>query len=257
MHNQIVDELYNQIKDLKTEKEFSEEINKRKKEYDGLFDEETIALLIVDELGRNKQNVAEISNLKPGEETTVFGKVTNISNSRTFSRKNGSSGRVVNLELTDNTGTCGLALWDKDVELVKNETIKVGTNVKVINGYVKEGFNGIELNVGRWGLLELEPDGMTKIKNEKLPDTKKFQGKLIDIEPTRAFFRDSGEFGFVANIKIKNEKETYSLSVWGEKVKEIQAFKKGDLLEIKNVDIKQKNGSKELHLNGKGIIKKL
>ena len=257
MHNKAVDELYNQIKDLKSKEEFHSEIKKRKKECDDLFDEEILALLIVDELGRNKTNVSDISALKEGDETTVFGKVTNVFNSRTFNRKNGSCGKVANLELTDNTGKCGLALWDRDVELVKNKTIKVGTNLKVINGYVKNGFSGIEINVGRWSLLELEPDGMQKIDSKNLSFIEEIQGELIDIQPTKAFFKDDGEFGFVSNIKLKNKENTHLISVWGKKVKEIQKFKKGDKIKIENVDIKEKNGSKELHLNGKGKIKKI
>ena len=30
-------------------------------------------------------------------------------------------------------------------------------------------------------------------------------GKLIKIEPTKAFFKDNGEFGFVTNIDIKTD----------------------------------------------------
>ena len=54
------EQLYNQIKDIKTEKEFKKEIAELQKEYDGLFDEDIAALLIVDELGRNKENILKI-----------------------------------------------------------------------------------------------------------------------------------------------------------------------------------------------------
>ena len=54
------DQLYEDVKDLITKKKFETEIQERKKEYDNLLDENTIALLIVDERGRNKQNISEI-----------------------------------------------------------------------------------------------------------------------------------------------------------------------------------------------------
>ena len=148
-------------------------------------------MLIVDELGRNKENTLKIKDLKPGIDSTIFGNVTKINQSRNFNRKNGSTGRVVNLELTDETGSCGLALWDKDVQLVKNKTIKRGTNIKIINGYVKEGFNGIEINVGRWSSIEIEPANGPKTEINVLPISNTVKGKLIEIEPTRAFFRDN------------------------------------------------------------------
>lgn len=252
------DQLYELIKDLKTKNEFEEEIKKRQKEYDDLLDENTIALLIADELGRNKQTINKITDLKPGIECTVFGKVTDISESRNFKRKNGSSGTVINLELTDDTGTCNLVLWNKDVELIKNKTIQKDTNVKVINGYVKNGFNGgLEINVGKWGLLETEPEDMPVLNKERPADRKEVKGTLIEIEPTRAFFKDNGEFGFVTNIKIKDKNSVKQLTVWGEKVKEIQSFNQGDSIEIDNIDMRQKNGKTEIYVNGRSTIKKL
>ena len=251
------DQLYKSIKDLKTKNEFEEEINKIKQEYDDLFDDDTAALLIVDELGRNKQNLSKIDELESGMECTVFGKITSINQSRTFNRKNGSTGQVINLELTDDTGKCGLALWDKDVELVKNKTIQIGTNVKVVNGYVKDGYNGIEINSGRWGLIEIEPDNINGLKSDQKLDPEKIEGKLIAIEPTHAFFRDNGEFGFVTKITLETIDGEKQITVWGEKVKEIQKLKPGNIIQIENYNLKQSNSAKEVHINSKSIIKKL
>ena len=134
-------ELYELIKDLKTKREFEEEINDRFKKCDGLFDEDTIALFIVDELGKNKHTVSKIADLKPDSEYTVVGKIINIYDSKTFKRKNGTSGKVINLDISDDTGTCRLVLWNKDVDQVKNKDIKKGTTVKIINGYTKNGYS--------------------------------------------------------------------------------------------------------------------
>lgn len=248
-------QLYESIKDLKTKREFEEEVKKIKQEYDDLLDEDTVALLIVDELGRNKQSITNINELEPGSESTILGKITYITQSRTFNRKNGTKGKVVNLEISDETGKCGLALWDKDVELVKNNKIQVGTNIKVINGYVKDGFKGIEINVGRWGLIEIEPGQKPKITKEKSKDI--IKGKLLEIQPTRAFFKDDGEFGFVTNIKLENNDGIKQITLWGEKVKDIQKLKKGDTIEINNMNIRESNGKEEFHLNSKGVIKKI
>jgi len=250
------DQLYESIKDLKTKNDFEKQIKKIRKEYDELLDEDTAALLVVDEMGRNKQNICKISNLKPDTDCTVFGKITKISESRNFKRKNGSSGMVSNLDLTDETGTCRLVLWNKDVELLKNKTIKKGTNVKIVNGYVKDGFNCLEVNVGRWGLIEINPEQMPDITKEDT-NTTNIKGTLIEIEPTRTFFKDSGEIGFVTNIKIKEKNLVKNLTIWDEKVKEIRSFKKGDLLEINDIDIRNKNGKTEEHINGRSTIRRV
>ena len=251
------DQLYESIKDIKTKNEFEEDIKKIKQEYDELFDDDTAALLILDELGRNKQNLSKINELESGMECTVLGKITSITQSRTFNRKNGSTGKVINLELADDTGKCGLALWDKDVDLVKNKKIQIGTNVKVVNGYVKDGFNGIVINSGRWGLIEIESDNIQDVKSDQKLDPNKIKGKLLEIEPTHAFFRDNGEFGFVTNIKLETKDGEKKITVWGEKVKEIQKLKPGIIIEIKNFNLKKINGSEEVHLNSNCVIKKL
>jgi len=254
MHN-TKDQLYERIKDIQTKDDFEKEIAKRKEEYGDLIDEDSVALLLVDELGRNKQTVSNVADLEPGLECTVFGKVTTVGELHNFTKKNGSPGTVVNLEITDDTGFCRLVLWDKDVEMVKNKTIKKGTHVKLINGYTKDGFNGIEINAGRWSLLEIEPENMPPLKNKQTTNNI-LKGTLISIESTNAFFRDNGEIGFVTKIKIKDKDTVKHLTIWDEKVKEIQRFKKGMSIEITNIDKRQKNGNVELHVNGGSTIKK-
>ena len=253
-----IDSFYEEIKDLQTKKEFIKEIKKRQKESDFLFDEETSALLIVDELGRNQENICKINSLKPGVECTVHGCISKVKTQRSFNRKNGSNGRVANLELNDETGSCGLVLWDRDVDLVKNKTIQVGTNVKIINGYIKDGYTGIEVNIGRWGLIEVEPGDIPKVDGVKV-DLKNndFSGEIVEVMPTTAFFKDTGEFGFVAKIVVKNKDGRHLLTIWDEKVKEIQKYKVGDKISIDSIDLRKRNGESELHINGNSTIKKL
>jgi hypothetical protein len=143
--------------------------------------------------------------------------------------------------------------------IVKNKTIQKGTNVKIINGYVKEGYKNIELNVGRWSIIETEPENAPEnIINETIKEEENIiRGKLIEIEPTHAFFKDNGEFGFVTKIKIMENTVVKKISVWDEKVKEIQKYRIGTQIEITNLDTREKNGTKELHLNGRSNIKKL
>jgi replication factor A1 len=250
------DDLYELIKDLKTKKQFQDKINKIKQEYDDLLDEDAIALLIIDKLGRNKQSYCKITDMTVGLECSVIGKILDIRSPKKFNRKNGTIGRVINLEISDETGKCLLVLWDKDVDFVTNKLIKIGSNIKIINGYVKDGFNGKELNLGRWGFLEvLSEDAIELNKDKNQIDT--IIGKITEIEPTRAFFRDDGEYGFVTNIKLDIGFEKKLITVWGEKVKEIQKLKKGEKIEIKNFSYKIFNDREEIHLNSKGEINKI
>ena len=246
-----IDQLYEKISDIQTKKEFINDIKNIQKQYDDLLDEYIAGLIIVDKLGRNKDSITKIKDLEPGMECTIEGKITNIGETHVFNKKNGLTGQVINLDITDETDTCKLVLWHKDVELVKNKKITVGSTVKIINGYVKQNQNGKEINVGRWGIIEIQES------NKETSNNNGIKGEILEIKPSKAFFRDNGEFGFVTNIKIKTKNEIIKITLWDEKVKEIQKYKTGDKIQIENITFKQKNGVKELHLNGKSIIKKL
>ena len=33
-----------------------------------------------------------------------------------------------------------------------------------MNGYLKNGYNGLEVNIGRWSIIEIEPEDMPELK---------------------------------------------------------------------------------------------
>lgn len=250
-------ELYDLIADLKTKKDFQKEINIKYKKFDELLDKDTIAYLIVDELGRNNQSVTKIVNLTPDDDFTVIGKVLNISNLKTFKRRNGTPGKVINLEIADDTATCPLVLWNGDIDLIKNKKIQPGTILKIINGYTKRGYRGnIEINLGRWGLLEIESISTFSQQEKQKPVGEEINGILIHKEPTKAFFQNDGEFGFTTTIMIKEQNIKKEIILWNQCVKEIQLYKIGENIILKNVIKKWKNGKTEFHVSQKSSIEK-
>lgn len=250
-------ELYELISDLKTKKDFEKEIKSKAKQFEGLVDDDTVAFLLVDELGRNKICTVKITELEPEKDYTVVGKVVSISDSKTFKRKNGTAGKVINLEIADDTGTCHLVLWNDDIDQIRSKEIQIGTTLKIINGYTKKGhMGGLEINLGRWGLLEVEPVNVSSLKESSSDYHDELIGVLVRKEVTRAFFKDDGEFGFVTTIIINTDGQETFVTLWDRCVKDIQQFKPGDRITLKHVTIKQSNGKKEYHINGNGIIRK-
>jgi replication factor A1 len=144
-------ELYELVSDLLSKEEFDSKIEKEYEEYEGLLSEDAVAYLLVDELGRNVMETVSISDLKGGDSASLVVKVDDVGNPKEFKRKDGSTGQVVNISISDKTGKCRLTLWDKDVESVKEGKIKKGMKLRIINGYVKVSDFGMEINIGRWG----------------------------------------------------------------------------------------------------------
>jgi hypothetical protein len=246
------DELYNYIADLMPENQFLQEINHLYTTWDKLINKNLIALYLVDKHGRNKQPQTTIHHLQPNQEYTITGIITTIYPEHTFIRKNGYNGRVLNLGIKDSTGTCRAVLWNDDANLIKQHNITKGTTIKLINGYTKDGRNGIEIHLGKWGMLET-----INQKEEQEPiQTPDITGILVSREPTRSFFKDNGDFGFITKINLKTKSHNYSVILWNEKVKEIQQFNIGDTLKLEQYIIKNNNGTNEIHLNGSSIITK-
>ncbi len=253
-------ELYAMVSDCITWDGFEERIRSQYIQYGELFDEDTIALLIVDELGRNTQHALAISDLHPGLECSIIGTISSIEPLRTFIRKNGSNGRYVRLTIADETGSGILILWNEDTTLIESQVITEGAKVKIINGYTKKGYLGVEIHVGQWSVIELLANpGYCEKKTQRSinpnPEVD-ISGRIQSIEPTRVFFKDDGLYGFVTTIFIETSEGTKQLTVWDDQVKHVQGYKTGDCISLSQVDTRTKDGVTEYHVNEKTTIKK-
>ncbi len=78
------------------------------------------------------------------------GEVVEISSPRDVSLRTGGQARVADATLKDETGTIKLSLWDAQIDQVKK-----GSRVKVSNGYTNNFRGEVQLNIGRYGKLEI------------------------------------------------------------------------------------------------------
>jgi len=154
----ILDELEKQT-DISRE-ELEERINNKQKELSGLVSLEGAAHLIAKELGINlldeTRRKLEMKNIVSGmKNVNVIGRIFRISDIINFKRKDGSDGRVVNIFLADATGYVRIPLWNEQVNLVEEQTIKVGDIIQVINGMAKENvFGYVEISLGKYGSIK-------------------------------------------------------------------------------------------------------
>lgn len=253
---QNIQQFFTRVNDLRSETSFLQEIKKRRQVYDGLFTDEIIAYLLIDELGRNADAYVKIKDLHPGIECSIKAMITSIGEVKTFQRKKGSTGRLIKLIVTDETGSTPLILWNDDVSLVENNTLALQTMVTIINAYTKKGYNGIEINIGKWSSIEYE---QKKSKNidpclQQSPEKHNIKGVLTNMQPTNVFFKDDGTEGFITKIRIQTDDGIKQLILWDKQVKRIQQYTIGDYICINQVDYRYVNGEKEIHVNGKATI---
>jgi replication factor A1 len=94
----------------------------------------------------------KVSELKPGmRRVDVEAKVLSLSETREVTTRAGDQSRVATADVSDDSGTVKLTLWNEQIDQVK-----VNSNVKIENGYVTSFRGETQLNVGRYGKLTVQ-----------------------------------------------------------------------------------------------------
>jgi replication factor A1 len=92
-----------------------------------------------------------IKDLRDGMRTVeAEGEIVDISTPREVSLRTGGQAKVADATLKDETGEIKLSLWDNQIDQVSK-----GAHVKVSNGYINTFKGERQLNVGRYGKLEI------------------------------------------------------------------------------------------------------
>ncbi len=147
---------YEKVKDLIAAEVFDVQVDAAIEEWGGLLDRDVAAMVVVERLGRSVATFARIADLEEGMEANLRATVVGISPVRTFTRQDGSTGRVANLELRDESGFCRFALWDEDVGLVERGKIAVASTVRALDCYVKRTSFGLDVSRGKFGAIVVE-----------------------------------------------------------------------------------------------------
>jgi replication factor A1 len=257
-----IEEVFKKLEGKLTPDEFRSKVEKKFTEMNGLCDPKTAAMLVASELGANE--TVKIRDMTADKGNVVFiAKVTSVGDIREFSRDNDTMGRVVNLNLADDTGSIRAALWDENCDLVKIGDIKMGQTLKV-KGYIKQGQRGIEVNIGKGGGIEhVEQEVKVNIKPHKINEIKagmnglNVLGKILDIGKVRTFARKDGTTGKVTNITIGDETGKIRVTLWDAKA-ESPGVNAGDIVEIMNAYARENtfSNSTELQLGSGGGIAK-
>ncbi len=137
-----------------------EEIEKKKTEYDMLTDEGALTLIASEvgiSLGEQEElPTMKIGDLKPGmQDLDIVGKIVRINPPRDFTRRDGSTGYVCSLLLSDRTGSVRLTLWDQECRIL--EDVKEGDVIKVLGGVCRSGRRGCEIHTAKRARLVLNP----------------------------------------------------------------------------------------------------
>ncbi len=264
MHEHRMSDIEGVYEDLEADvslEEFREAVEAKVEQMGGLADEETAAMLVAHELGESE--VGGVADVEPGmEEAKFVAKVTAIGELRTFERDGeDEDGRVVNVEVADETGSVRAAFWDEHAEAAIEE-LEEGQVLR-IKGRPKEGFSGVEVSVD-----DVEVDEDTEI-DVTVSDTHQVEdlslglsnvnlvGLVLDTDSIRTFDRDDGSEGKVANLTLGDSTGRVRVTLWDEQADRAEDLSAGTTVEVVDGYVRERDGALELHVGNRGAVEEV
>lgn len=241
-----------------TAEEFAARVEEEREKFDGLLDDEALALLVLDELGLNDGAFVTIAELSGRAEATVRCTIDGIEPPREFAREGRPPGRVCNCRVSDATGAARLVLWDRDVEKTEDGTLVAGARVTLVNARVKESRWGVELHAGPWTAIEVE-GALTAAQRKLIQDVaveqaeapraepETLRGTLLGLTPTRTYRRDDGGVGFACDLDVETDDGRVRVVAWDDAVKAARALRPLARVVIENVTRKTRGAQDEWH----------
>ncbi len=229
----------------------------RSRRWGGLADEETAAMLIAHELSDDE--VEGVADIEPGMEEAAFAaKVLRIGDLRTFERDDeDQEGRVVNLDVADETGHIRVAFWDDRAEAAVEE-LEAGDVLKIA-GQPREGYNGLEVSASDAQPadidIDVDLDEADSIGGLSLGQSDvSLTGIVLDTDSVRTFDRDDGSEGRVSNLTLGDETGRVRVTLWDDQTELVEELSPGTTVELVDGYVRERNGDLELHLNDRSTL---
>ena len=215
------------------------------------------------ELPEYHQEIFKIGTAHEKDNVTIIGVLTKIYDTITFQKSDGSEGQVRSIEVTDDTGSIRVTLWNKETEIAMNK----GDIIKIEGGTIEfDDYSGdsYRYNTGWNAAIVLNPEIDEELK-EKLEQIDNFQiskikdvlntdldegrevdviGRILSMNDIREFQRVDGTEGQVRSVDLADETGIIRTSLWDEKADINQGL--GDAIKIENARTRLGQGTMEL-----------
>ena len=262
-----IESIYKKLSHVISKEDFLQRVQEKVENMGGLCDEPMAAMLVANELGfsdvgRDSVKIEDIT--AESGPVNFVARVVSVFDTKEFTRNDGTIGRVGNMIVGDETGKIRVTLWDNMADLIKAEKVKAGQNLQ-ISGYAKQGYSGVEVNIGNNGVLtESEDEIDVAASSQKIKDVKdgmgdlNLTGKVLDISEVKTFQRKDGSSGKVGNLLLGDATGTLRVTLWDEKTEFLNQIECGDTVELINAYARENAFTQkvELQVGNRSIIRK-
>jgi replication factor A1 len=244
-----------------------------------IVNDESAAMIIARELGIDLQQMSGKGRLQIKditEETrnvSIIVKVVSTGDVRTFSRQDGTEGKVANLTVADENDRIRLVLWDEKTQAITDGALEPGTVIQIRGGYVKKGLgDSLEINLGRTGYinplddyemedLDVDLSDAEIVKIEDLKDRMfniTVKVKVGNVYPISTFTRKSdGSEGKVLSIQAADDTGSTRVVFWDDKAELMKDVKVGEIISVSSANSREgRYGNIEVHAGRTTVIQR-
>ena len=190
------------------------------------------------------------------KDVTLFGKVTKVQSPNEFVRSDDSKGFVRSIELSDETASIRVTLWNNDAksDINKDDFVKISGGDVELDDFSPTGYR---VNTGFNSELEINPDGYEELKGQisdsldnreiefyriSAVQDDEIKGVNLFAIVTKApnaseFTRRDGKKGYVRSIEISDSTGSIRTTLWGDDAK--LKIEKGDILKILDGNVEE------------------
>ena len=242
-------------------------------EYDGILKEDGAIYLVAHDLGVKLEQKAEkikepeiipLEKAVPGMRRAIIrGRIIRMIGVMPYTSKDGENAERAEFFISDGRKTARVVVWNKStVERIKNKEIKEGDVVMISRARVGRRGEDIAINVdseSEVSVLEGEfPEYPTpsariltvsEVLSEELLPEVDVRGILSSMFQPAEFSRKDGGTGRRISFSLRDEKTGDEIRVvfWNEKVDLLSSIPINSSVILKNMRIRERNGSVELH----------
>ena len=296
-----VGELYQKILESGiSEAELEKQVQNKENEFGGYMSKQGILFIIAKENGIYIQSpeiseqlyeefeeeidyddfTIQLSEIKEEMRNIVLlGKILQIYETREFTRKDGTVGKVSSFLFGDTSQTVKVVLWGDKADLSKNEYFRVNKLIRIIGAYCKKGKdNNLEVHLGKRGKIVLSPEipnknlrlrlDSIKVKGQngrenkskstsplKIKDLvenfkyiKMIQGQ-VQIDEFKEINKKSGDKTFLLKLFLSDDSTTIRVLIWGMTAVEcLKIITDYDTVVISNIAVKENDYTREKEL---------
>lgn len=262
-----IESIYKKLSHVISKEDFLQRVKEKVESMGGLCDEPMAAMLVANELGFSDvgRDSVKIENITAESGQVNFvARIVSVFDTKEFTRNDGTIGRVGNIIVGDETGRIRVTLWDNMADLIKDGKINIDQTLQ-ISGYAKQGYSGVEVNVGNNGVLtESEEEINVAASNQEIKDIKdgmgdlNLAGKVLEISEIRTFQRKDGNYGKVGNLLLGDATGTVRVTLWDDKTEFLNQVEYGDTVELVNAYARENAFTQkvELQVGNRSIIRK-